>query len=232
MKKIMKYNFRMLLTSFFNFYFPAILLIAITTFTLYSFVGSVPTEAPEFMFNRTFILMTLFMYTAGVAMMLRNLVIPEKATGRIELLLSNGFEIQPYLYSSIIVGWIVMEVELVLMFIIPNIITSIFLEKSFFNSSLFKIIVFVSVFGFGLLSLMYYLIFRIRRISIINNLFVGIGIIVIFGGSYLTSLFPVTEQFNDIVLWILLGVGIFLFFFTVVAGKKITKETVVLTIPD
>ncbi|WP_279585885.1 hypothetical protein [Petrotoga sibirica] len=31
---------------------------------------------------------------------------------------------------------------------------------------------------------------------------------------------------------ILLGAGIFLFFFTVVAGKKITKETVVLMIPD
>ncbi|WP_255408254.1 hypothetical protein [Petrotoga sp. 9T1HF07.CasAA.8.2] len=41
-----------------------------------------------------------------------------------------------------------------------------------------------------------------------------------------------TEQFNDILLWILLGAGVFLFFFTVIAGKKITKETVVLTIPD
>jgi hypothetical protein len=222
----------MLLTSFVNFYFPAILLIVITTFTLYTFVNDAPNEAPEFIFNRIFILMALFTYTAGVAMMLRNLVIPEKATGRIELLLSNGFEIQPYLYSSIIVGWIVMEVELLLMFIIPNIITITFLEKSFFNISLFKIIIFVSVFGFGLLSIMYYLIFRIRRISIIDNLFVGIGIIVIFGGSYLTSLFPVTEQFNNILLWILLGTGVFLFFFTVVAGKKITKETVVLTIPD
>jgi hypothetical protein len=232
MKKIMKYNFRMLLTSFVNFYFPAILLIAITTFMLYGFVNEAPNEVPKFMFNRIFILMALFMYTVGVVTMLRNLVIPEKTTGRIELLLSNGFEIQPYLYSSIIVGWIVMEVELVLMFIIPNIITSIFLEKNFFTGSLFKIIIFVSVFGFGLLSIMYYLIFRIRRISIINNLFLVIGLIVIIGGSYLISLFPVTEQFNDILLWILLGAGIFLFFFTVVAGKKITKESVVLTIPD
>ncbi|WP_158248387.1 MULTISPECIES: hypothetical protein [Petrotoga] len=48
----------------------------------------------------------------------------------------------------------------------------------------------------------------------------------------MTSTFPVTEEFNDILLWILLGAGVFLFFFTVVAGKKITKETVVLTIPD
>ncbi|PNS01573.1 hypothetical protein X927_00455 [Petrotoga mexicana DSM 14811] len=232
MKKIMKYNFRMLLTSFVNFYFPAILLIAVITFTLYGFVNEAPNEAPEFIFNRIFILMALFMYTIGAILMLRNLVIPEKTTGRIELLLSNGFEIQPYLYSSIIVGWIVMEVELVLMFTIPNIITSMFFEKSFFTGSLFKISIFVSVFGFGLLSIMYYLIFRIRRISIINNLFFIIGFIVIFGGSYLTSLFPVTEQFNDIILWILLGAGIFLFFYTVVAGKKITKETVVLTIPD
>ena len=232
MKKIMKYNFRMLLTSFVNFYFPAILLIAITTFILYSFVGSVPNEVPELIFNRMFIILAIGMYTMGVYMLLSNLVIPEKTTGRIELLLSNGFEIQPYLYSSIIVGWIVMEVELALIFIIPNIITITFLEKSFFNSSLFKIIIFVSVFGFGLLSIMYYLIFRIRRISIINNLFYIIGFTVIFGGSYLTSTFPVTEQFNDIILWILLGTGVFLFFFTVVAGKKITKETVVLTIPD
>ncbi|POZ92918.1 hypothetical protein [Petrotoga halophila] len=232
MKKIMKYNFRMLLTSFVNFYFPAILLIAIITFILYSFVNSVPNEVPVLIFNRMFIIMAIGMYTIGVYMMLSNLVIPEKTTGRIELLLSNGFEIQPYLYSSIIVGWIVMEVELVLMFIIPNIITITFLGKSFFNSSLFKISIFVSVFGFGLLSIMYYLIFRIRRISIINNLFSIIGVIVIFGGSYLTSLFPVTEQFNDILLWILLGAGVFLFFFIVVAGKKITKETVVLTIPD
>jgi len=232
MKKIMKYNFRMLLTSFAYFYFPAILLIAITTFTLYSFVGSEPNEVPELISNRMFIIMALFMYTVGTTMILRNLVIPEKTTGRIELLLSNGFEIQPYLYSSIIVGWIVMEVELVLIFIIPNIITITFLEKSFFTGSLLKIIIFVSVFGIGLLSIMYYLIFRIRRISIINNLFLVIGLIVIIGGSYLTSTFPLTEQFNDILLWILLGVGAFLFFFTVVAGKKITKETVVLTIPD
>ncbi|PNR97717.1 hypothetical protein [Petrotoga olearia] len=232
MKKIMKYNFRMLLTSFVNFYFPAILLIAIITFILYSFVSSGPNEAAELIFNRMLILMAISMYTMGAYMILNNLVIPEKTTGRIELLLSNGFEIQPYLYSSIIVGWIVMEVELVLMFIIPNIITSTFLEKSFFTGSLFKIIIFVSVFGFGLLSIMYYLIFRIKRISIINNLFFIIGFIVIFGGSYLTSSFPVTEQFNDILLWILLGVGIFLFFFTVIAGRKITKETVVLTIPD
>jgi len=232
MKKIMKYNFRMLLTSFVNFYFPAILLIAIITFILYSFVSSVPNEVPVLIFNRMFIIMAIGMYTIGVYMMLSNLVIPEKTTGRIELLLSNGFEIQPYLYSSIIVGWIVMEVELVLMFIIPNVLTSIFLEKSFFNSSLFKIIIFVSVFGFGLLSIMYYLIFRIQRISIINNLFYIIGFTVIFGGSYLTSTFPLTEQFNDILLWILLGAGVFLFFYTVVAGKKITKETVVLTIPD
>jgi len=42
----------------------------------------------------------------------------------------------------------------------------------------------------------------------------------------------VTEELNDILLWILLGTGVFLFFFTVVAGKKITKETVKLTIPD
>ncbi len=232
MKKIMKYNFRMLLTSFAYFYFPAILLIAIVTFTLYGFVNGSLNEVPELIFNRMFIIMALFMYTVGVILMLRNLVIPEKTTGRIELLLSNGFEIQPYLYSSIIVGWIVMEVELVLMFIIPNIITSMFFEKSFFTGSLFKISIFVSVFGFGLLSIMYYLIFRIRRISIINNLFFIIGFTVIFGGSYLTSLFPVTEQFNDIILWILLGAGVFLFFFTVVSGRKITKETVVLTIPD
>jgi hypothetical protein len=232
MKKIMKYNFRTLLTSFTYFYFPAILLIAIITFTLYSIVGSVPNEAPELVFNRMFIIMALSIYTLGSTMMLSNLVIPEKTTGRIELLLSNGFEIQPYLYSSIIVGWIVMEVELVLIFIIPNIITITFLEKSFFTGSLFKIIIFVSVFGFGLLSIMYYLIFRIRRISIINNLFFIVGFTVVFGGSYLTSLFPVTEQFNDILLWILLGAGVFLFFFTVVAGRKITKETVVLTIPD
>lgn len=155
-----------------------------------------------------------------------------KGTSRIELLLSNGFEIQPYLYSSIIVGWIIMEVELVLSFIIPNIITSIFLEKSFFTVSLFKIIIFVSVFGFGLLSIVYYLIFRIQRISIINNLFFVMGFLVIFGGSYSTSTFPVTEQSNNILLWILLGMGIFLFFFTVVAGRRLTKETVVLTIPD
>ena len=222
----------MLLTSFVNFYFPAILLIAITTFILYSFVGSVPNEVPELIFNRMFIILAIGMYTMGVYMLLSNLVIPEKTTGRIELLLSNGFEIQPYLYSSIIVGWIVMEVELVLMFAIPNILTIMFLEKSFFNGLLFKIIIFVSIFGFGLLSIMYYLIFRIRRISIINNLFFIVGFTVVFGGNYLTSTFPVTEQSNDILLWILLGVGVFLFFFTVVAGKKITKETVVLTIPD
>ncbi|WP_255396808.1 MULTISPECIES: hypothetical protein [Petrotoga] len=40
-----------------------------------------------------------------------------------------------------------------------------------------------------------------------------------------------TEEFNDILLWILLG-GIFLFFFTVVAGKRITQEAVVLTMPN
>ncbi|MDY6894258.1 MAG: hypothetical protein SVO01_02405 [Thermotogota bacterium] len=50
--------------------------------------------------------------------------------------------------------------------------------------------------------------------------------------KFFSKLFPVTEQFNDILLWILLGTWVFLFFFTIVAGKKITKETVVLTIPD
>lgn len=62
-------------------------------------------------------------------MMLRNLVIPEKANGRIELLLSNGFEIQSYLYSSVIVGWIVMEIELLLIFLVPHFVSEIFLEK-------------------------------------------------------------------------------------------------------
>ena len=61
MKKIMKYNFRMLLTSFVNFYFPAILLVAIATFTLVSVVSSMPSEGSDIIFQRMLILM-LFLY--------------------------------------------------------------------------------------------------------------------------------------------------------------------------
>lgn len=171
MKKIMKYNFRMLLTSFVNFYFPAILLVAIATFTLVSVVSSMPSEGSDIIFQRMLILMAFFVYTVGTSIMLRNLVIPEKANGRIELLLSNGFEIQPYLYSSVIVGWIVMEIELLLIFLIPNFVAEIFLGEMIIDSNFLKMFLHISIFGLGLLSLMYYLIFRIKRISIINNLF-------------------------------------------------------------
>jgi len=232
MKKIMKYNFRMLLTSFVNFYFPAILLVAIATFTLVSVVSSMPSEGSDIIFQRMLILMAFFVYTVGTSIMLRNLVIPEKANGRIELLLSNGFEIQPYLYSSVIVGWIVMEIELLLIFLIPNFVAEIFLGKMIIDSNFLKMFLHISIFGLGLLSLMYYLIFRIKRISIINNLFFIIGFIAIFGGSYLSNYLPLTENSNNIFLWILNIAGIILFLFTVIMGRKITKEIVVLTIPD
>ncbi len=232
MKKIIKYNFRMLLTSFVDFYLPAFLLIGIATFTLYSVLDSMPPEAPDILINRMFILIAFFVYTVGANMLLRNLVIPEKTSGRMELLLSNGFEIQPYLYSSIIVGWIVMEGELILVSLIPNFVTEIFLEKNFLNSTLLRTLIFISIFGFGLLSLMYFLIFIIKRINIINNLFFIIGFVVVFGGSYLSSYLPVTEEFSNILLWILAAVGVILFLFTAFMGRKITKETVVLTLPD
>jgi len=232
MKKIMKYNFRMLLTSFVNFYFPAILLVAIATFTLVSVVSSMPSEGSDIIFQRMLILMAFFVYTVGTSIMLRNLVIPEKANGRIELLLSNGFEIQPYLYSSVIVGWIVMEIELLLIFLIPNFVAEIFLGEMIIDSNFLKMFLHISIFGLGLLSLMYYLIFRIKRISIINNLFFIIDFIAIFGGSYLSNYLPLTENSNNIFLWILNIAGIILFLFTVIMGRKITKEIVVLTIPD
>lgn len=232
MKKIMKYNFRMLLTSFVNFYFPAILLVAIATFILMSVVSSMPSEGSDIIFQRMLILMAFFVYTVGTSMMLRNLVIPEKANGRIELLLSNGFEIQPYLYSSVIVGWIVMEIELLLIFLVPNFVSEIFLEKRIIDFYFLKMFLHISIFGLGLLSLMYYLIFRIKRISIINNLFFIIGFIAIFGGSYLSNYLPLTENSNNIFLWIFNITGIILLFFTVIMGSKITKEIVVLTLPD
>lgn len=232
MKKIMKYNFRMLLTSFVNFYFPAILLVAIATFILMSVVSSMPSEGSDIIFQRMLILMAFFVYTVGTSMMLRNLVIPEKANGRIELLLSNGFEIQPYLYSSVIVGWIVMEIELLLIFLVPNFVAEIFLGEMIIDFYFLKMFLHISIFGLGLLSLMYYLIFRIKRISIINNLFFIIGFIAIFGGSYLSNYLPLTENSNNIFLWILNIAGIILFLFTVIMGRKITKEIVVLTIPD
>ncbi|PNR96252.1 hypothetical protein [Petrotoga sp. 9PWA.NaAc.5.4] len=232
MKKIMKYNFRMLLTSFVNFYFPAILLVAIATFILMSVVSSMPSEGSDIIFQRMLILMAFFVYTVGTSMMLRNLVIPEKANGRIELLLSNGFEIQPYLYSSVIVGWIVMEIELLLIFLVPNFVSEIFLEKRIIDFYFLKMFLHISIFGLGLLSLMYYLIFRIKRISIINNLFFIIGFIAIFGGSYLSNYLPLTENSNNIFLWIFNITGIILFLFTVIMGRKITKEIVVLTLPD
>lgn len=232
MKKIMKYNFRMLLTSFVNFYFPAILLVAIATFILMSVVSSMPSEGSDIIFQRMLILMAFFVYTVGTSMMLRNLVIPEKANGRIELLLSNGFEIQPYLYSSVIVGWIVMEIELLLIFLVPHFVSEIFLEKRIIDFYFLKMFLHISIFGLGLLSLMYYLIFRIKRISIINNLFFIIGFIAIFGGSYLSNYLPLTENSNNIFLWIFNITGIILLFFTVIMGSKISKEIVVLTLPD
>lgn len=63
-------------------------------------------------------------------------------------------------------------------------------------------------------------------------LFFIIGFIAIFGGSYLSNYLPLTENSNNIFLWILNIVGIILFLFTVIMGRKITKEIVVLTLPD
>ena len=125
-----------------------------------------------------------------------------------------------------------MEIELLLIFLIPNFVAEIFLGEMIIDSNFLKMFLHISIFGLGLLSLMYYLIFRIKRISIINNLFFIIGFIAIFGGSYLSNYLPLTENSNNIFLWILNIAGIILFLFTVIMGRKITKEIVVLTIPD
>jgi hypothetical protein len=164
-------------------------------------------------------------------MILSDLIVYEKITGRIEFLLSNGVGVRSYLFGSIISLWIITEFILIFCVFIANFILFLLLKKSINFFDLIKILGIISIFNIGLASMMCTLVLRIRKVNLINNLLWIIGFSIIFGWNYIMQKIPLNAKYDSFIFLGLALLGIILILVSFVFGKRINNETVVLTIP-
>lgn len=230
MGKIIKYNLQNVFKNS-TFYFQVIFLTGVVSYTLFALLKDMPFNVPYFIFSRILLLMGSSILAFTTSMILSDLIVYEKITGRIEFLLSNGVGVRSYLFGSIISLWIITEFILIFCVFIANFILFLLLKKSINFFDLIKILGIISIFNIGLASMMCTLVLRIRKVNLINNLLWIIGFSIIFGGNYIMQKIPLNAKYDSFIFLGLALLGIILILVSFVFGKRINNETVVLTIP-
>ncbi|ACM23438.1 Putative uncharacterized protein [Thermotoga neapolitana DSM 4359] len=178
-------------------------------------------------------MMSLSMIMMGIFTILQQVIIPEKESGRIEFLLSNGFRIKSYLKSAILSMWLSGEIYLAIFFIV-----FVFLARTFnikaFPTDVTKIFIYGTIVNTGVSTFISSVVMKIRRAALMRFVTIASVFALGYGGNVLINstvknfqgdIFSLLLTFSLIMGGVFFALGMFF-------GKGVDEETVVLTIPE
>lgn len=226
----LKYNLEMTFRSLI-FYVGTVAMISIITFVLFQMFRD--RELSQLLksniyIQRMFLMIGFSIVVIGIYFALQDTLLLEKSSGRLELLLSNGFRPQRYWFSSTIAAWIAAEIILIFVFL-DFCIFRVFFFSNVPMFGLIKNFLYLSFVNIGVSSFLCALVLKIRRIDIVRVLLFLSFYLISFGGNYLIGKIP-PDRGSMLVLGVL-GIGVVLFILGILIGRKLDSETIVLTIP-
>jgi len=230
MFKELKYNLEMIFRSL-TFYLETALAIGVVTFMLFGLLKDKELlQMPylDFFISRIFLMTALGFVLFYILFIFQDTVLLEKTSGRVELLLSNGFKPQSYWRGSIIATWIVTEIIMTLIFCDFCVFRLFFFPKVPIIG-LIRSLPPLSIFSLGISSLSCALVLKIRRVEIIRVFLFAIPYLIFFGGSSLIT--KIQPKYQSTLLLAVFAIGVLLFALGVLIAKKIDSETIALTIP-
>ncbi|MBB6063378.1 hypothetical protein HNP65_001848 [Thermosipho japonicus] len=222
------------------FYFVMIFIMALFSFTLFQLFTDesikqilASRDVARVYVTETVYVMSLSMIIMGIFANLQQILIPEKESGRIEFLLSNGFRIKSYLKSALLIMWLSGEIYLAVFLTVFFILKQRYLPKTPIADMLI-IFVYITFVNLGVSAFISSVVLRIRRVAIMRFLTMTSVFAIGYGGNVLIN--TTVKNFQGDIFTLLLtfslitGVGFLtlgIFF-----GKGVNQETVVLTIPE
>ena len=232
MIKELKYNFEMLIKG--TLLIATLLLLGIVTYVLQgSFKeGTLSTflQTPyaDTLIMRYFLLTTYFVVLMFTYFVLADTTMSEKSGGRIEYLLSNGFNPQSYFWGSTIAACISNEIMILFIF------TEFYIFRFFYFPDipmigLVKSLISISIFNLGISSLSCATVLKIRNVRLIGLFLFLFPYVLIFAGDNLIT--KIKPEYNNILLLATSVIGIVLFVISLIIARKLDNESIVLTIP-
>lgn len=222
------------------FYFVMIFIVALFSFTAFQLFTD--ESIKQILANQnvariyvaeTVYVMGLSIIIMGIFATLQQILIPEKESGRIEFLLSNGFRIKSYLKSASLTMWLSGEIYLVVFLIVFFILEQPYLPKTPIIDTV-KIFIYITFVNLGASVFISSAVLRIRKVAIMRFLTMVSVFAIGYGGNFLINatvknfqgdIFSLLLAFSIIMGGIFFALGIFL-------GKGVDEETVILTIPE
>jgi hypothetical protein len=229
MFKELKYNLEMIFRSL-TFYLETALAIGVVTFMLFGLLKDkelLQMSYLDFFISRIFLITALGFILFYILFIFQDTVLLEKTSGRVELLLSNGFKPQSYWRGSIIATLIVTEIIMTLIFCDFCVFRLFFFPKVPIIG-LIRSLPPLSFFNIGVSSLSCALVLRIRRVEIARSVLFMLPFLVFFSASLTTKIQP---KYQSTLLLAVFAIGVLLFALGVLIAKKIDSETIALTIP-